>query len=72
MRFYANLKSGQQIKSRKEIDKMIEDLGLMHKRDDISEQLSGGMKRKLSIGAAFIGNSKYDVLYRKFPLTLCL
>ena len=44
----------------------------MHKRDDISEQLSGGMKRKLSIGAAFIGNSKYDVLYRKFPLTLCL
>ena len=28
---------------------MIEDLGLMHKRDDISEHLSGGMKRKLSI-----------------------
>ena len=58
LRFFANLKTGEQIESRKEIDKMIEDLGLSHKRHDISEQLSGGMKRKLSIGAAFIGNSK--------------
>lgn len=58
LRFYANLKLGQQIKSRKEIDKMIEDLGLLHKRDDISQHLSGGMKRKLSIGTAFIGNSR--------------
>ena len=59
LRFYANLKTGEQLESRKEIDKMIEDLGLSHKRDDISQHLSGGMKRKLSIGAAFIGNSKY-------------
>jgi ABC-type multidrug transport system ATPase subunit len=58
LRFYANLKTGEQIESRKEIDKMIEDLGLSHKRHTISVQLSGGMKRKLSIGAAFIGNSK--------------
>lgn len=58
LQFFANLKTGEQIESRKEIDKMIEDLGLSHKRHDISEHLSGGMKRKLSIGAAFIGNSK--------------
>ena len=63
LRFYANLKTGEQIESRKEIDKMIEDLGLEHKKHDISEQLSGGMKRKLSIGAAFIGNSKWVFLY---------
>ncbi|XP_059350163.1 phospholipid-transporting ATPase ABCA1-like [Daphnia carinata] len=62
LRFYANLKTGEQIESRKEIDKMIEDLGLSHKRHDISEHLSGGMKRKLSIGAAFIGNSKTVIL----------
>jgi ABC-type multidrug transport system ATPase subunit len=59
LRFYANLKTGEQIESRKEIDKMIEDLGLMHRKNHLSSQLSGGMKRKLSIGAAFIGNSKY-------------
>ncbi|XP_046463654.1 ATP-binding cassette sub-family A member 7-like isoform X2 [Daphnia pulex] len=62
LRFYANLKTGEQIESRKEIDKMIEDLGLSHKKHDISEHLSGGMKRKLSIGSAFIGNSKTVIL----------
>ncbi|KAK4029566.1 hypothetical protein OUZ56_022545 [Daphnia magna] len=62
LRFFANLKTGEQMESRKEIDKMIEDLGLSHKRHDISEHLSGGMKRKLSIGAAFIGNSKTVIL----------
>ena len=60
MLFYANLKSGEKYESRKEIDQMIEDLGLSHKRDDLSIHLSGGMKRKLSIGTAFIGSSKYD------------
>lgn len=62
LRFYANLKTGERIESQKEIDKMIEDLGLAHKRHDFSIHLSGGMKRKLSIGAAFIGNSKYTLL----------
>jgi len=56
--FYASLKTGKKIESKKEIDKMIDDLGLSHKRDEMSQYLSGGMKRKLSIGAAFIGNSK--------------
>lgn len=56
--FYANLKSGENADSRKEIDQMIDDLGLAHKRDDPSQHLSGGMKRKLSIGAAFIGGSR--------------
>ena len=56
--FYANLKTGTTLKSRQEVSKMIEDLGLSHKRHDYACHLSGGMKRKLSIGAAFIGNSK--------------
>ena len=56
--FYASLKTGTTLKSRQEVDKMIEDLGLSHKRHDYALHLSGGMKRKLSIGAAFIGNSK--------------
>nr|QST14975.1 ABCA1-1 protein [Diaphanosoma celebensis] len=60
--FYANLKSGERVESRKEIDQMIDDLGLSHKRNSLSVHLSGGMKRKLSIGAAFIGGSKTVIL----------
>ena len=31
---------------------------LMNKKDTISKKLSGGMKRKLSIGIALVGDSK--------------
>jgi len=60
--FYADLKTGTTLKSRQEVDQMIDDLGLSHKRNDLALHLSGGMKRKLSIGAAFIGNSKTVIL----------
>ena len=65
LRFYASLKTGEEVGTRKEIDKMIEDLGLSHKKYELSLHLSGGMKRKLSIGAAFIGNSKCVYQYSK-------
>lgn len=41
---------------------MIEDIGLTKKRQDLSSNLSGGMKRKLSVGIAFIGGSKTVIL----------
>lgn len=41
-----------------EIDQMINDLGLPHKRNALSTDLSGGMQRKLSIAVSFIGGSK--------------
>lgn len=65
MWFYACLKSGHTLVSRKEIDMMIDDVGLSHKRKALPPQLSGGMKRKLSIGTAFIGGSKSVAL--KYP-----
>lgn len=65
MWFYASLKSGHNLVSQKEIDQMIDDLGLSHKRKALSIHLSGGMKRKLSIGTAFIGGSKSVAL--KYP-----
>ncbi len=46
----------------KEIDKMIMDLGLWEKRDERAKSLSGGQKRRLSVGIAFIGDSKFIVL----------
>jgi len=36
----------------------IEDVALLKKRDTYSKDLSGGMKRKLSLAIAFCGDSK--------------
>lgn len=41
---------------------MIEEVGLFDKVDTIVSALSGGMKRKLSLGIALIGNSKVIIL----------
>lgn len=41
-----------------EIDRIIEAVGLVDKRHIFSSALSGGMKRKLSVGIALIGDSK--------------
>ena len=45
-----------------EVDKIIEDIDLTEKRNYLSKNLSGGQKRKLSIGIAFIGGSKFILL----------
>ncbi len=41
---------------------MLGDLTLENKSNNYSTQLSGGMKRKLSIAIAFIGNSTTVIL----------
>jgi ATP-binding cassette subfamily A (ABC1) protein 2 len=41
---------------------MLEDLALENKSNNYSNELSGGMKRKLSIAIAFIGNSTTVIL----------
>lgn len=41
---------------------MLVDLGLENKSSNYSTQLSGGMKRKLSIAIAFVGNSTTVIL----------
>ncbi len=45
-----------------ETKKMLEDLSLENKSNNYSTELSGGMKRKLSIAIAFIGNSTTVIL----------
>ena len=47
---------------KEEADKMVEDLVLSHKRNEISKNLSGGMQRKLSIATAFVGGSQTVIL----------
>jgi ATP-binding cassette, subfamily A (ABC1), member 3 len=44
------------------VEKMISDLDFIDKTNYKSKNLSGGQKRKLSLGIAFIGNSKFILL----------
>nr|CAD7402680.1 unnamed protein product [Timema poppensis] len=60
--FYARLKDRPVVNIEMEINIMIEDLGLPDKRQTLSRHLSGGMQRKLSIAAAFIGGSRTVIL----------
>ena len=59
--FYSKLKSSKS-SCDEDIQVMIQDLGLDSKRDEYSKNLSGGMKRKLSIATALIGGSQTIVL----------
>ncbi|KAA8578520.1 hypothetical protein FQN60_007312, partial [Etheostoma spectabile] len=60
--FYSRLKGMAEEDLRKEMDKMILDLELTHKRHSLVQTLSGGMKRKLSVAIAFIGGSRAVIL----------
>lgn len=44
----------------KEVPEMIEVLGLQSKANSLSKTLSGGQKRKLSVGIALIGGTKVN------------
>jgi ATP-binding cassette, subfamily A (ABC1), member 3 len=44
------------------VDKMIKELDFAEKKNFIAKNLSGGQKRKLSVGIAFIGGSKIIIL----------
>ncbi|RXN30568.1 ATP-binding cassette sub-family A member 1-like protein [Labeo rohita] len=60
--FYARLKGRSSKEVKKEIDQMIKDVGLPHKRNDLAKNLSGGMQRKLSVAIAFVGGSNVVIL----------
>jgi len=59
--FFAKLKNCPSWRVKDEIDRMIECIGLTDKRHTQARALSGGMKRKLSVGIALIGDSKVHV-----------
>lgn len=45
-----------------EIKKILQDIGLYYAKDKCAGTMSGGMKRKLSVGIAMCGNSKFVLL----------
>eukprot|EP00978_Attheya_sp_CCMP212_P013362 scaffold33622_cov51-Attheya_sp.AAC.3 len=60
--FFAKVKGLHLRKSKEEFEQSvltsIEDVALLEKRNSFSKDLSGGMKRKLSVAIAFCGDSK--------------
>ncbi|XP_031439935.1 retinal-specific phospholipid-transporting ATPase ABCA4-like isoform X2 [Clupea harengus] len=56
--FYSLLKGRPLPEAMEEVENMLEDLGLPHKRDEEAQNLSGGMQRKLSVAMAFVGGAK--------------
>ncbi|XP_036410765.1 retinal-specific phospholipid-transporting ATPase ABCA4-like [Megalops cyprinoides] len=60
--FYSLLKGRSQAEALQEVEDMLEDLGLPHKRREESQNLSGGMQRKLSVAMAFVGGAKVVIL----------
>ncbi|KAK7128111.1 hypothetical protein R3I93_020650 [Phoxinus phoxinus] len=60
--FYGRMKGISMEEVEKEINSLLEDVGLQHKRHEQTKNLSGGMQRKLSVAIAFIGGSKVVVL----------
>ena len=59
---FASFKGMRGMRLREEVEKMISSVGLQEKRKAYSRTLSGGQKRKLSVGIAFIGGSNVVIL----------
>ncbi|XP_069645365.1 retinal-specific phospholipid-transporting ATPase ABCA4 isoform X4 [Haliaeetus albicilla] len=60
--FYSQLKGRSRDEAESELETMLEDMGLTHKRNEEAQNLSGGMQRKLSVAIAFVGEAKVVVL----------
>ncbi|XP_009947237.1 PREDICTED: retinal-specific ATP-binding cassette transporter [Leptosomus discolor] len=60
--FYSQLKGRSKDEAEQELETMLEDMGLTHKRNEEAQNLSGGMQRKLSVAIAFVGEAKVVVL----------
>uniref|UniRef100_A0A3B4USY8 P-type phospholipid transporter n=1 Tax=Seriola dumerili TaxID=41447 RepID=A0A3B4USY8_SERDU len=60
--FYARLKGLSEEQVKGEIEQILQDTGLPHKRTSRTSTLSGGMQRKLSVALAFVGGSKVVIL----------
>ncbi|XP_035855343.1 retinal-specific phospholipid-transporting ATPase ABCA4 isoform X2 [Sander lucioperca] len=60
--FYSLLKGRPIAEAEEEVENVLQDLGLPHKKDELTQNLSGGMQRKLSVALAFVGGTKVVIL----------
>ncbi|XP_060186206.1 ABC transporter A family member 1 isoform X3 [Lycium barbarum] len=62
LEIFADLKGVSEDSKEKAVAEMVDEVGLADKLNTVVKALSGGMKRKLSLGIALIGNSKVIIL----------
>ncbi|KAJ8755578.1 hypothetical protein K2173_022157 [Erythroxylum novogranatense] len=62
LELFAMLKGVEEDKFESTVTNMVDEVGLADKMNTVVMALSGGMKRKLSLGIALIGNSKIIIL----------
>ena len=60
--FYGKLRGRGNDDIKRDTIKLLKDLNLPHKSDEYAENLSGGMKRKLSVAVSFVGGNKTVIL----------
>ncbi|XP_068853196.1 phospholipid-transporting ATPase ABCA7 isoform X2 [Aphelocoma coerulescens] len=60
--FYGRLKGLSEQQVQEEMEQLLQDTGLSHKRREQTRNLSGGMQRKLSVAIAFVGGSRVVIL----------
>ncbi|XP_030822434.1 phospholipid-transporting ATPase ABCA7 isoform X2 [Camarhynchus parvulus] len=60
--FYGRLKGLSEQQVQLEMEQLLQDTGLPHKRREQTRNLSGGMQRKLSVAIAFVGGSRVVIL----------
>ncbi|EDO32070.1 predicted protein, partial [Nematostella vectensis] len=58
LEFYFKLKTGGDSQQNNGADAILKEIGLQEKKDDIAKNLSGGQKRKLSVGISLVGDPK--------------
>ncbi|XP_017068116.1 phospholipid-transporting ATPase ABCA3 isoform X2 [Drosophila eugracilis] len=62
LEFFSQLRGARRSDARDWADEKLKKLGLRDKRDEFGKNLSGGMKRRLSLGIAIAGNTKIVIL----------
>ncbi|XP_076318605.1 phospholipid-transporting ATPase ABCA3-like isoform X2 [Tachypleus tridentatus] len=62
LKFFLVLKGYLMKDVREEVDSVLQLLDLQNKKSELAQKLSGGMKRKLSLGIAMIGKSEVLIL----------
>ncbi|NXX79042.1 ABCA1 protein, partial [Urocolius indicus] len=60
--FYGRLKGLSEERVKEQMEQLIQDMGLPHKRQEQTRNLSGGMQRKLSVAIAFVGRPRVVIL----------
>ncbi|XP_065190640.1 phospholipid-transporting ATPase ABCA1-like isoform X1 [Sycon ciliatum] len=62
LEFYAQVKGVSRAECQQKMSDWLAEVGLSNKRDCLARNLSGGMKRKLSVAIAFVGDSSTVIL----------